>query len=311
VLRQVQQPKGNNLRDTASSVPFYINPVIQDQAVDMVSFNRARCYVHAHGNLWERALWDFLFDNGSAERVQRCLSPYKNDDGGWGHGLEHDIKAPLSNPLMLEFLLSVIRDTDLPSGNLLDGTPEWLESIQNPDGSLVNPPGLLDYPHAQWWPEGQTIPASTTGNLIKHDLCPFKVRERTMAWVQVNLTLDKIQANNWLFMAYHAFDYFFNEDQFLGLEEYRDAVLKNIYKTTLAHEEQGELNKLFPFFHFASGPDSAVALHAPDGLVNRILDHLENSQREDGGWDDEHGLPYWQPYYSTVILLALKRFGRV
>lgn len=277
----------------------------------MVSVENARCFVHAHGNLWERALWDYLFDNGPIDRVYQCLAPYKNNDGGWGHGLEHDIKAPNSNPLMLEFLLSVFRDTGLPPGNLLEGTPEWLESIQQTDGSLGNPPGLWDYPRAQWWQDGQNFPDSITGNLIKHGLCPASVREKTRIWVLANMDLDSVRDNNWLFMNYHPFDYFFNEDDFPGLDDYRSATTDNIFNTALTHEEQGEMNKLFPFFQFANSPDSVVALKAPEGLVDRILDYLEAAQREDGGWDDEHGLPYWQPYFSTIILLSLKRFGRI
>ena len=277
----------------------------------MVSVENARCFIHAHGNLWERALWDYLFDGGSADRVQKILSGYKNPDDGFGHGLEHDIKAPMSNPLMLEFLLTVLRDTGLPPGSLLEGTPDWVEKIQNDDGSLQNPPGLGDYPRAQWWGEGQDKPDSITGNFLKLKICPPAVRQKTCVWVQENHTLESIQSNNWLFMAYHSFDYFFNEDDFPGLEDIRELVLKNIYSTALAHADQGEMNKLFPFFQFATGPESFVAREAPEGLVNRLLDHLESSQREDGGWDDEHGLPYWQPYFSTVVLLALKRFGRI
>ncbi len=277
----------------------------------MISLENARCYIHAHGNLWERALWDYLFDGGSADRVQKILSGYKNPDGGFGHGLEHDIKAPMSNPLMLEFLLTVLRDTGLPPGSLLEGTPDWVEKIQNDDGSLQNPPGLGDYPRAQWWGEGQDKPDSITGNFLKLKICPPAVRQKTRVWAQENHTLESIQSNNWLFMAYHSFDYFFNEDDFPGLEDIRESVLKNIYSTALAHADQGEMNKLFPFFQFANGPESFVAREAPEGLVDRFLDHLESSQREDGGWDDEHGLPYWQPYFSTVVLLALKRFGRI
>ncbi len=88
-----------------------------------------------------------------------------------------------------------------------------------------------------------------------------------------------------------------NEEEFPEIEKYRDAVLENIYQTALNHEERGEMNKLFPFFQFASGPDSIVTQNAPDGLVDRFLDRLEDAQREDGGWEDEHGLAYWQPYF--------------
>lgn len=277
----------------------------------MISFDNARCYVHAHGNLWERALWDYLFDGGTEERVLKILSGYKNEDGGFGHGLEHDIKAPISNPLMLEFLLTIMRDTGLPPGTLLDGTPDWVEGVQNEDGSLKNPPGLDNYPRAQWWGEGQDKPDSITGNLIKLNICPPIVRQKTRGWVRKNLSLDEVRSNEWLFMAYHAHDYFMNEDDFPDIEDFRDATLENIYQTALAHEELGEMNKLFPFFQFTGTPDSAVVQNAPAGLVDRILDYLESAQREDGGWDDEHGLDYWQPYFSTIILLALKRFGRL
>jgi len=67
----------------------------------MADIDKARCYVHAHGNLWERVLWDYLFAGGILERVHAFLFPYKNPDGGWGHGLEHDIMAPLSNSLVV------------------------------------------------------------------------------------------------------------------------------------------------------------------------------------------------------------------
>jgi len=277
----------------------------------MISLENARCYIHAHGNLWERALWDYLFNGGSEERVHKILSGYKNPDGGFGHGLEHDIKAPCSNPLMLEFLLSVMRDTGLPPGSLLEGTPAWLESVQREDGSLANPPELSAYPRAQWWGEGQSAPDSITGNLLKHGLCPDSVRKKTRDWVKANLSLDDIRENNWLFMAYHAFDYFFNEDDYPEVETYREATLENIYRTALDHEKKGETHKLFPFFQFAPTRESIAARNAPEGLVDRILDILQDAQREDGGWDDEHGLDYWQPYFSTIILLALKRFGRI
>lgn len=277
----------------------------------MISLDNARCYIHAHGNLWERALWNFLFAGGESDRVLKILSDYKNDDGGFGHGLEHDIKAPVSNPLMLEFLLTVLRDTGLQPGSLLEGTPAWVQSVQNKDGSLQNPPEITEYPRAQWWPDGQDKPDSITGNLLKLSLCPADVRERTRNWAQKNLTLEDIRSNKWLFMAYHPFDYFMNEDDFPQVDKYREATLENIYQTTLGHEQRGEMHKLFPFFQFATGPESIVAQQAPQGLVERLLDHLETSQREDGGWDDEHGLDYWQPYFSTIILLALKRFGRL
>lgn len=47
----------------------------------------------------ELALWQFHFENGSADSVLRALSFYQNEDGGFGHGLEADNWNPLSSPL--------------------------------------------------------------------------------------------------------------------------------------------------------------------------------------------------------------------
>ena len=278
----------------------------------MISIEKARNFIHANGTLWERALWDHLFDNGPLERVHQCLLCYKNDDGGWGHGLEHDIKCPLSNPLQLEFLLAIMRDTGISPGDLLDGTPEWIKKNLNEDGTLKNPHSLLDYPYAPWWSTGgQTLPDSITGNLIRFGHCPSTIANSTKDWVLQNLTPEKIRKNEWLFMAYHAHDYFMNVGDFANLEEHRQAAVDNIVQCALHHEQQREMNKLTALFMFAPIPATAVAKALPTGLIDRILDDVTSSQREDGGWDDEHGLAYWQPYFSTLALLALKNYNRL
>ncbi len=278
----------------------------------MISIEKARSYVHANGTLWERALWDYLFDAGPIERVHQTLLCYKNSDGGWGHGLEHDIKCPGSNPLQLEFLLSVLRDTGIPPGNLLMDTPQWVETIQQADGTLRNPTNLLEYHHAPWWNTGgQTVPDAITGNLIRYGNCTPSITNATKSWVIKNLTLEKIHSNDWLFMAYHAHDYFMNISDFPDLKTYRQAVVNNIIQCAAAHIENQELSKARALFRFAAAPSTEIANAVPSSLLEQILDHLEASQRDDGGWDDEHDLPYWQPYHSTKALLTLKNYKRI
>ncbi len=277
----------------------------------MVSIDKARNFVHANGTLWERALWDFLFDGGPIERVHQTLICYKNSDGGWGHGLEHDIKCPQSNPLQLEFLCSVLRDTGIPPGDLLMGTPQWVENIQLADGTLGNPTNLLDYHHAPWWNSGgQTMPDAITGNLIKFGICTLSIANATKRWVLKNLTLGKIHSNEWLFMAYHAHDYFMNIEDFPDLNTYRQAVVDNIIQCAAANIENQDFLKARAIFRFAAAPSTELAKAVPSSILEQLLDHLEASQRDDGGWDDEHGLFYWQPYHSTKALLTLKNFNR-
>ena len=84
-----------------------------------IDVGKASNFVHQHGTLFERALFDFLFAGGSAERVQAIIMCYKNPDGGFGHGFEHDIKAPHSHPLALEYLLSVMKHNGIKPGAIL------------------------------------------------------------------------------------------------------------------------------------------------------------------------------------------------
>ena len=113
-----------------------------------ISLDRARDYVFSNGLPWERALFSWHFDDGPLETLHRCLLCYKNPDGGWGHGLELDLKAPVSHPAALEYLLSMLHYHEIPVGSLLDGTVAWLERQQGPDGELRNPANLAHWPIA-------------------------------------------------------------------------------------------------------------------------------------------------------------------
>src|SRR5579859_3464135 len=149
-----------------------------------LSVERCKQFVYEHGTLWERALFAHLFERRPVDRLHQCLLCYRNDDGGYGHGLECDISCPDSNPLQVEFLLRVLSDFRLPPGSLLDGTVGWLERQREPNGELRNSPALADYPMAPWWNEmgGQRTPDSITGNLLRLGMCSPTLADSTRAW---------------------------------------------------------------------------------------------------------------------------------
>jgi hypothetical protein len=196
-----------------------------------------------------------------------------------------------------------------PIGDLLDGTPEWVLANQNPDGSLKNPASLLDYPHAPWWIEsgGQTMPDSLVGNLARLGLCPPPLAEAARRWVEAHVTLQAVTDNAWLFMAYHAHDYFFGVKDHPDLHIYRAAVLDNLSRLSAAAPD----NQTYSIFLFATDPQSGPAIALGAAELGKRLDYLIQSQRDDGAWVDQHDLPQWSPWTTIVNLLALKRFGRL
>jgi hypothetical protein len=273
-----------------------------------VNFEKARHFIYQNGSHWEKALFRYLFEDGPVSHFHKALKAYKNDDNGFGHGFEYDIKCPDSHPLALEFMLGVFRDTGVPIGDVFEGTAEWVENNQLENGALTNPSKLLDYPFSPWWGGGgQTIPASITGNLIRHGLCSELISSRTAYWVKDNLNVDQIKKTDWLFMNYHAVDYFTNVEQTIENRALKKVALEQVVKCTAVIPEK----QYFTYFQFAPAPDCEVGKATPEELVGKFLDYLEGAQREDGGWDDEHGLAYWQPYFTIVILNALRNYGRL
>ena len=269
---------------------------------------KAQDFVYRNGTLLERALFAWLFENGSLERLHQVILCYKNQDGGFGHGLEHDLKAPQSNPLALEYLLGLMKHAGVPAGSIFAGTADWVESQMDERGDLRNPPETRDFPLAPWWEEtgGQTLPDSIVGNLIHFDCATPSLIDKTKAWALANNTPEKVRQNEWLFMTYHAFDFFFALDDLPGLLAFRTATVDNI----LACAQTAPENQYDSLFIFAPTPGSMIAQALPIGLTDRFLDVLLDAQQDEGHWLDQHNLPQWYPITTINVLLALKRYGR-
>lgn len=273
-----------------------------------IDFSSARDFVYGAGTLFERALFATLFEGGSIERLQRIILCYKNADGGFGHGLEHDLKAPQSNPLALEYLLGVMKYCRIPPGAVLAGTADWVAGQMDAGGSLSNAAALRDYPMAAWWQEdgGQTLPDSIVGNLIHFGCATPPLIEKTKSWALANHSPDSIRANQWLFMAYHAVDFFFAISDFPDLPRYQQAAISNVLDCA-ARAPQNQYDSLLPF---APDPASPIAQALPADWRESWLDVLENAQQPAGNWVDQHSLAQWQPMTTINVLLGLRRYGR-
>lgn len=272
----------------------------------LVNLSAARDFVYANGVLWERLLFGQLFEGRAVEPVLAAFRAYKNRDNGFGNGLEHDVRCPDSHPLALEFLLRVLQRAEIDPGDLLDGTAHWVEMQREEDGSLANPAAVLDYPHAPWWNGGgQTAPDSITGNLLAYGRATPTLAESTQRWAENNLTLENIQSTDWLFMNYHAFDYFLHAGDSATNRKLWDATVANILRCAAAAPTGQHL----VFFEFAPTPSSPVALAAEETLIEQCLATVAGGQQEDGGWWDEHHLPQWRPWTTICALLTLRAFG--
>lgn len=118
------------------------------------AFERAATFVKANGRELDRRLFDLLFGDNRLENVLIELGRYQNDDGGFGHGLEPDIRTEASSPIATTVGLQYCQAVQAPDGhpvvtramryllNTFDsGAGYWPATYRN-----VN-----DAPHAPWW----------------------------------------------------------------------------------------------------------------------------------------------------------------
>ena len=64
----------------------------------MIDVPAATAFLATHARLLDRRRFALLTGRGGAEAVLAALEGYRNDDGGYGWGLEPDLRSPESQP---------------------------------------------------------------------------------------------------------------------------------------------------------------------------------------------------------------------
>jgi hypothetical protein len=270
------------------------------------SLDRAREFVYQHGVLWERALFAHLFEGGARERVIRCLALHQNEDGGWGHALEHDIRTPASHAVAAEYALGVMAEYDLADPDLVARTAAWCEANQSESGEFPLGEAFHGYPSAPWWQEMTAYPPDAiTGRLAALGVAPSRLRERTARWVAQHLTMEELRGldtESWRYRLYHYADYFGNVHA-PDVGAWQEAIAAKV----------GELARAQSDGEAALGWGWAARLPAetiPTEMVEKRLASLAAAQMDDGGWPDPHGLLQWRPMQTIWALKTLRAHGR-
>ncbi|NUL43774.1 hypothetical protein F7P69_00975 [Cellulosimicrobium funkei] len=108
-------------------------------------------FVYTHGRLLERRRVDLLLHGGGTEGVLAALGAYRNPDGGFGHGLEPDVRSPKSEALSTLMALDLLAGWDLAEHPWVRSGLEWVASTSGLDGSVpFVTEASLEWPHAPW-----------------------------------------------------------------------------------------------------------------------------------------------------------------
>ena len=256
-----------------------------------------------------------------------ALEAYRNDDGGYGWGLEPDLRSPESQVAGALHALEALVDAAPARSPELPALLDWLEQTTLPGGGLpfalpVQDPTACSPFWVSAAPEESSLQltaavAAQAHRLARHD--------------------PRVAAHPWLGMAT---DYCVREIGRLGPDvfayvlsfavQFLDAcadtrpespeLLRRLAefipadgRIPVAGGAEGECLHLLDYAPWPGGPAQAVAGQA---AVSRDLDRLELGQAEDGGWTvdfESHSAAAaleWRGYATVRALAVLRANGR-
>jgi hypothetical protein len=158
----------------------------------------AESFVWLTARVLEQRRFEYLFTDGSADGVLAALDAYRCADGGFGYGLEPDMRGPVSQPLATYTALRVLDEIGRCRGEPVLEICDYLLSITRPDGGAPGvTPNLRGYPRAPWMPvvndpSGALLPTGLiAGVLHKNEVeHPWLDRATTFCWGSIDKLAD-------------------------------------------------------------------------------------------------------------------------
>ena len=116
-----------------------------------IDVDAAERFVHANARLLDRHRLAVLLHDAPVAPVLDALRAYRNPDGGFGHALEPDVRAPESEPAAALHALDVLAGIGALDDPMAAGAAAWVAAIADADGGIPFVlPTAAAHPHAPW-----------------------------------------------------------------------------------------------------------------------------------------------------------------
>jgi hypothetical protein len=283
----------------------------------------ARGFMAGHARLLDRRRFGLLFDGGETEAVLHALRAYRNPDGGYGHGLEPDLRAPESQPAAAFHAFEVFADLAPVTAPEAVELCDWLEAVALPDGGLPFALPIDDASGcAPFWAQADqhafslqitAIVAAHANRVAAHDPGvaghPWLARATSRCLAAID-ALDAAPAAYELAFAVRFLDAVHDRDRDApGLLARMAAYVPRDGRLRVTG---GLADEALRPVDLAPEPDRPARTLLDEAAVAADLDRLAAEQHEDGGWsvDFESYSPAsaleWRGY-ATVRALSILR----
>ena len=252
-------------------------------------------FMAAHARVLDRRRFELLNGETDPSGVLAALDGYRNPDGGYGWGLEPDLRSPESQPGAAHHAFEVFEEIAPATAPQAAALCDWLESVTLTDGGLpmALPLGMAAG-SAPWWqgadPSESSLQITALAAGAAHRVAAHDAAVAAHPWLEraTRHCLDAIEAIEERPFAYVlAFA--------VGL---LDAIHESHPETAALLERLGEYipedgqirvsggteEEVLRPLDVAPHPDRpARDLYASE-VISADLDRLTALQQEDGGW---------------------------
>jgi hypothetical protein len=284
----------------------------------------ASSFLAGHGRILDRRRFELLVGStDSANGVLSALDGYRNADGGYGWGIEPDLRSPESQPLGAMHAFEVLAETGPAASALATDLCDWLTSVTLPDGGLpftlavTDPSGCSPvWLGADHTTSSLQMTAQVAANALRvarhdHDVAAHPWLAQASAWCvdTVSGLDDAPPAHELLFAARFT-------DALAATDRTRAAPLlerlaRFIPSDGIIPVPGGADDEALRPLDFAPHPDSVLRDLLGGDVIATDLDRLGRGQQPDGGWtvDFASSSPVaaleWRGYATVAAVTTL------
>lgn len=293
------------------------------------NFVIARDFIRKNARPLDRALFDYKFEEKPAKAVLAELQKFQNSDGGFGHGLEPDVRVPNSSAIATTIAFQYIHKLELKElPDFMEKATEYLLNTYSSQYErwLVLPPETNEFPRAIWWeydlakltsPERVINPSVEIAGILNRYTRENELSQKLVSRFINQYSMEKSPMEMHDIMCYARFAETLDTPNREVLEaKINSEINKVVEKDTSKWSEYGARPLMF-----LNSPNSPYYKGLED-LVEKELEQIITSQIPGKAWfpiwewrryetDWEKYKPEVAGLVSVNYLIALKNFGKI
>jgi hypothetical protein len=261
------------------------------------AFDKAREYLFAQGRPLDQLRFEYHFEGGGQAAALEALAAFQNEDGGFGRGLEPDLRTEASSVIATSTAFGIMREIGATARKAVvqHGIQYLLDSYQREKGVWpIVPPEVENAPHAWWWSYEDSAenfggflvnPRAAIAGHLQH----YSSLVRPDFLEGVKTAVLGILSTYTDTIGHHDFDCYLSLAEAHGLpaNEKQQIVtrLAQLLESSLDMDpEKWDAGEVFKPLLVAPMPDSVMSDYVADELVQKNLDIEIEAQLPNGSW---------------------------